>query len=228
MLAALAGASNNLPRVPTMLEFERILVLAPHTDDGEFACGGSIAQWASRGVDVHYIAFSDCHQSVPDGWPADVLVGEVKAATRVLGVPEDNLRILDFDVRNFATRRQDILQAMVDLDAELKPDLVLLPSVADLHQDHHTVAVEGMRAFKRRSMLAYEVPWNNIQFRTECFVALEQEHVDQKLQAIKAYESQQHRAYSDPEFLRSQLVFRGTQIGVRYAEAFDVVRWVIR
>jgi N-acetylglucosamine malate deacetylase 1 len=213
--------------MPTLLDFERILILAPHTDDGEFACGGSIARWTSRGVEVHYIAFSDCHQSVPDGWPADVLVKEVKEATATLGVKPEHLRVLDFEVRRFATARQEILQTMVDLDAELQPDLVLLPALDDLHQDHHTVALEGLRAFKRRSMLAYEVPWNNIQFRTECFVSLEQEHVDKKLEAIKAYRSQQHRVYSDPEFLRSQLVFRGTQIGVRYAEAFDVVRWVI-
>src|SRR3954447_20957735 len=124
-----------------MLDFERILVLAPHTDDGEFACGGSIAQWASRGVDVHYIAFSDCHQSIPDGWPADVLVNEVKVATKVLGVKPEHLRILDFDVRRFATARQEILQVMVEFDAELQPDLVLLPSVSDLHQDHQTIAM---------------------------------------------------------------------------------------
>lgn len=213
--------------MPTLFDFERILVLAPHTDDGEFACGGSIAQWTSRGIEVHYIAFSDCHQSVPDGWPADVLIREVKAATKTLGVVPEHLRVLDFEVRRFAHSRQEILQTMVELDVELKPDLVLLPSLGDLHQDHHTIAMEGLRAFKRRSMLAYEVPWNNIQFRTECFVSLEEEHVQAKLEAIKAYASQQHRSYADPEFLRSQLIFRGTQIGVRYAEAFDVVRWVL-
>ena len=36
----------------------RILVLAPHTDDGEFGCGGSIARFASEGNEVHYVAFS--------------------------------------------------------------------------------------------------------------------------------------------------------------------------
>jgi LmbE family N-acetylglucosaminyl deacetylase len=227
-LAAIGNEVLIWTTLTTLFNFERIVVLAPHTDDGEFACGGSIAQWTSRGIDVHYIAFSDCQQAVPDGWPADVLINEVRTATRVLGVKPDNLRVLDFEVRRFATMRQEILQTMVDLDAELEPDLVLLPSVDDLHQDHHTVAVEGLRAFKRRSMLAYEVPWNNIQFRTECFVALDEDHVLKKLEAIKAYASQQHRLYSKPDFLRSQLVFRGTQIGVDYAEAFDVVRWVMR
>jgi N-acetylglucosamine malate deacetylase 1 len=50
--------------------------------------------------------------------------------------------------------------------------------------------------------------------------------VDIKVRAVGCYESQAHRVYSDPDYLRAQMRFRGTQIGVRYAEAFDVVRWV--
>lgn len=211
-----------------LLGKERILILAPHTDDGEFACGASIAQWIAHGHEVHYVAFSGCQSSVPEGWPENILLDEVREATGVLGVPADQLQVLDFEVRRFATERQEILQAMVDLNKTVAPDLVLMPSLDDLHQDHHTVAAEGMRAFKYCSILAYEVPWNNIQFRTECFVSLEQEHVDRKLEAISCYRSQAHRPYSNEEFLRSQLRFRGTQIGVHYAEAFDVVRWILR
>jgi LmbE family N-acetylglucosaminyl deacetylase len=205
----------------------RIVVLAPHTDDGEFGCGASIARWVREGHEVHYIAFSACQSSIPDGWPEDVLVGEVQRATATLGLQPENLQVLDFEVRRFAAARQEILQAMVELDRDLEPDLVLSPSVDDLHQDHHTVAMEGLRAFKRRSILAYEVPWNNIEFRSECFVVLDEQDVDAKLKAIEAYESQAFRIYTDPDFLRSQLRFRGTQIGVRFAEAFDVVRWIV-
>ncbi|HEU4977499.1 MAG TPA: hypothetical protein VFT42_01245, partial [Solirubrobacteraceae bacterium] len=142
-------------------------------------------------------------------------------------IPGENVRVLGFEVRQFASARQEILQTMVDLQAELTPDLVLMPSVDDLHQDHYTIAMEGLRAFKRGSILAYEVPWNNIQFRTECFVSVDDEAVEAKVRAIGCYASQGHRLYSDPEYIRSQLRFRGTQSGQRYAEAFDVVRWIL-
>lgn len=207
---------------------QRALVLAPHTDDGEFGAGATIAKMVRSGVDVHYIAFSACQDAIPDGFPQDILVSEVQEATAIMGIPRENLRILDFVVRRFAEARQEILQAMVDLNRELEPDLVLLPSLEDLHQDHHTVAQEGLRAFKRTSMLAYEVPWNNIQFRLECFVPLAEEDVAVKLSAVKAYRSQSERPYSDPDYLRSHLVSRGLQIGTKYAEAYDVVRWVLR
>lgn len=211
-----------------MTEPQRILVLAPHTDDGELGAGGTIARWCREGREVHYVAFSGCESSVPAGFPSDVLRHESAAATSCLGVPAERFRVLDFDVRHFGSVRQDILQTMVDLDRELTPDLVVLPSTNDLHQDHGVVAIEGVRAFKRRSVLAYEIPWNNLEFRAGSFVHLDEEDVERKVEALGHYKSQGSRSYMTPEFTRSQLVFRGVQAGTRWAEAFDVVRWIWR
>lgn len=210
-----------------LAESQTILVLAPHTDDGELGAGGSIARWASEGHDIHYVAFSACQTAIPDGWDEDVLRSEVAAATQVLGIAPDHLRVLDFDVRLFARDRQAILQSMVDLNAELKPYLVLMPSPGDLHQDHSVVAQEGLRAFKRTSILAYEIAWNNITFETSCFVSLQERHVQTKLDALECYRSQADRPYADPDFLRSQVRYHGVQAGVRYAETFDVLRWIL-
>jgi LmbE family N-acetylglucosaminyl deacetylase len=207
--------------------FQRILVLAPHTDDAEFAAGASICRWIREGREVHAVAFSACQTSVPEGLPRDVLFDEVERASGVIGIPRENLRVLDFEVRQFDAARQEILQTLVDLELELQPDLVLMPAREDLHQDHATIANEGLRAFKRRSILAYDVPWNHLAFRTECFVAVEEPDVEKKVEAVQCYGSQAHRLYTDPEYIRSQLRFRGTQSGVRYAEAYEVVRWVL-
>ena len=205
-----------------------ILVLAPHTDDGEFGCGGAIAKYIAEGARVIYAAFSAAEQSVLPHLPRDILRTEVKLATAALGIRDEDCLVFDFETRRFPELRQQILDRMITLNRDYAPDMVFLPSVNDTHQDHHTIALEGFRAFKRTTMLGYEVPWNNLNFPTSCFIELREADVSTKILAVEKYQSQQHRSYASAEFIRSLALMRGVQIGKRYAEAFEVVRWVIR
>ena len=207
--------------------FKKVLVLAPHTDDGEFGCGGTIANLVKNGVEVHYVAFSACKQSVLPQFAEDILITEVKKATQILGIKAENLHLFDFDVRTFNYHRQAILDTMIKIRTEIQPDLVLMPALADVHQDHQTIAQEALRAFKFTSILAYEMPWNNLSFNTTCFVQLSEDNVQTKTKALKAYESQAHRPYANEEFVRALARTRGVQIGTTFAETFEVVRWVM-
>lgn len=206
---------------------KRILVLAPHTDDGEFGCGATIAKLIEEGHEVYYAAFSACQQSVLPQFPSDILITEVKAATKVLGIKQENLILFDYDVRTFGYHRQEILDDLIKIRAEIKPELIFMPDLQDIHQDHSTIATEGLRAFKFSSIMSYELPWNNLTFTTSSFVHLEERHVQTKVNALQEYQSQAHRPYSDEDFLRSVARTRGVQIGTKYAEAFNVVRWII-
>lgn len=203
------------------------LVLAPHTDDGELGCGGTIARLLGEGTDVYYVAFSICTRSLPPSLPPDTLEKEVKVATKILGIPPQNLILYDFDVRRFKEFRQDILEELIKIRTKINPDLVFLPTPADIHQDHQVISEEGLRAFKHTSVLGYELPWNNLSFSTECFIKLESTHVESKVKALNAYESQKHRSYLNENFIRSLATIRGVQITSLYAEAFEVIRWVI-
>jgi LmbE family N-acetylglucosaminyl deacetylase len=207
---------------------KRILILAPHTDDGEFGCGGTIAKFVEQGDEVYYAAFSACEQSVLPQFPSDILITEVKGATKVLGIKSENLILYKYPVRKFNFSRQEILEDMVLLNREIKPDLVFLPCANDVHQDHHTIYLEGLRAFKFTSIMSYELPWNNFSMNTTSFVLLSEDNVIKKLNALKEYKSQAHRPYSSEEFIKGLAVTRGTQIGTRYAEAFELLRWIIK
>ena len=146
--------------------YNNILVLAPHTDDGELGLGGTISKLIELGKKVTYVAFSTAQQSVPEGFPKDILKTEVKKA----------------------------------------------------------IAQEGLRAFKNTTLLGYELIWNNLTFNTQCFVELNKEHIQAKVEALKAYESQGTRDYLSEEFIFSLAKTRGVQAGCPYAEAFEVVR----
>ena len=207
---------------------KRILILAPHTDDGEIGCGGSIAKFIEQGKDIFYVAFSTARtSSVQNGYPDNILEQEVKAATQVLGIKKSNLILYDFNVRKFPECRQDILEEMIKLRKDINPDLIFVPSLNDIHQDHQVVAREGLRAFKRHSILGYEEPWNNIIFESRSFIQLEKRHMEKKIEALNCYQSQKRRSYLTEEAIWGIAKLRGTQLEGGYAEAFEVLRWIV-
>lgn len=208
---------------------QTILVLAPHTDDLEFGCGGTIAKLAepNKKNRIFCAAFSACKISVRKNFPEDILITEIKAASKILGIPQDNLRLFDYNVRTFNYKRQELLDNILKLKSEIQPDIVFIPSLNDLHQDHFTIAQEGFRAFKFSSLLSYELPWNNLSFNTASFMKLEEKHIKAKIEAIGEYVSQSHRTYANEEFIRSLARTRGVQINTHYAECFEVIRWLL-
>jgi LmbE family N-acetylglucosaminyl deacetylase len=207
-----------------MSKSNNILVLAPHTDDGELGAGGTINYFVEKGKNVVYVAFSTAEQSVPKGFPKDVLKTEVRTATDILGIKPENLLIYNYEVRKLNYVRQEILEELIKIRQAYQFDLVLIPSLNDIHQDHSTIAQESVRAFKNTTLLGYELIWNNLVFNTQCFVRLEKKNIDVKISALKAYKSQGVRNYLSPDFIISLARSRGVQIGCEYAEAFEVIR----
>jgi len=201
---------------------DRILIISPHIDDGELGCGGSIAKLVEEGKEVHYAALSDAGVSI--------LREEVKESTKILHIKQENVKIFDFKTRHFPECRQEILDTLIDIREEIKPEMVFTPSTKDVHQDHQVVTSEALRAFKKTALtiLGYEEPWNCFTFNTTVFIVLEDKHIKKKIEAVKKYESQIDRDYTNEEFIRGLARTRGTQIGEKYAEAFEIMRWVIK
>ncbi len=209
-------------------KFKKVFVLAPHTDDGELGAGGTIARLIENDAEVYYFAFSTAEESVPDGHPSNILETEVKNATKKLGIKKENVIIYHYKVRKLNYARQEILEDLIKHKRKILPDLVLMPSLHDIHQDHSTIAQEGLRAFKNCTILGYELIWNNLTFNTTSFVKLDNRHIKRKYKALKEYKSQKGRVYMSKEFIYALATTRGVQIGTKYAESFEVIRWIIQ
>lgn len=209
------------------MNFNKVLVLSPHPDDGELGAGGTIARFVEEGREVYYIAFSTCEVSIPNGFAKDVMKVECQKSTGQLGIPPDNLTMLDYEVRTFPAHRQQILQYLVDFNERIKPDLTLVPSSNDTHQDHQTIHYEALRAFKKTSSIwGYEHPWNNLTFTTDILVKLDERHLAKKIDALKHYQSQDYRPYLDKQYITALAYTRGTQVNCSYAETFELVRFL--
>ncbi|MCK5179583.1 MAG: PIG-L family deacetylase [Candidatus Omnitrophica bacterium] len=208
---------------------KKILLLSPHTDDAELGAGGTIAKLLKNNK-IYYAAFSICENSIPKKWPKNILEKEVHLATKLLGIKAKNLFIFKHEVRSFPEIRQTILNEIISLRKKIKPDLVIIPSGNDYHQDHQVLNKEAIRAFKTcASIICYELPWNHVDFKTDFFVQLTKEHINKKMQALKEYKSQisLKRPYFTKEFIFGLAKVRGTQCNSDYAESFEVIRWRI-
>jgi LmbE family N-acetylglucosaminyl deacetylase len=205
---------------------KKVLILAPHPDDAEFGLGGTIAKMLEKGIEIHIAVFSNCEKSTPKGFEIGSIEKEMYESCKFLGIDSKNLYVLDFEVREFPSLRQEILDELVVLRNKVKPDMVFLPSSSDIHQDHKTIHDEGIRAFKYCGLVGYEMPWNNFGFTSYVFVNLEKKHIDKKIGALNLYESQKHRSYSNVDFVISLAKLRGIQIQREYAESFELIRLI--
>jgi len=205
-----------------------ILVLSPHTDDAELGCGGTISRLIREGHTVSVAVFSLCDDSLPAGFQPGTLRRECTNSLTSLGVLEENIFFYDYLVRVFNYSRQLILDDLIGLKKKINPEQVFIPSVDDYHQDHKTIADEGVRCFKNNcSILSYELIWNNTGFKNQVYYDLTEDDIRNKIAALDNYETQKHRIYFQNNFIESLATVRGAQNGIRYAEVFEVIRYKI-
>ena len=117
---------------------------------------------------------------------------------------------------------------------EYKPDQIFLPNPS-YNQDHKTVYDAAMVALRPhdlnyfvKKVLIYEQPqvylWNNTsrEFKPNYYVPID---INKKIKAYKLMASQV-RTFRSPEMLKSMALLRGAQGNLKYAEGFEIVRWV--
>jgi len=206
---------------------ERVLVIGAHVDDIEFMCGGTIVKLLDHNCEIFYTTFSFAIKSLPPGYPQGTTKKEVSEAASVLGIDVANIFTFDYNVRTFSNYRQDILDKLIDLKKEIRPQVVISHNADDTHQDHKVVAEETFRAFKKCSTIwGYESCYNNRVFNNDLYVKLKKEHIDKKIEAISKYKSQIVK-HDNREAIIGLAKFRGGQIRQDYAECFQVLRYIL-
>jgi LmbE family N-acetylglucosaminyl deacetylase len=107
---------------------------------------------------------------------------------------------------------------------QIRYDFIFTHSIYDRHPLHRTVAEQSIRVVNG-SLATYIGPWNGNE-DANYFVELSEEHLEKKIQALACYKSQSHRAYMNPDFIRSWAVYNGIKCGKKYAEGFKVERLI--
>ncbi|HQN44550.1 MAG TPA: PIG-L family deacetylase, partial [Anaerolineaceae bacterium] len=131
---------------------QRVCFIGAHPDDIEIGAGALIAQIASK-TELLCVTLSDNQKN-----PAlKNLVEEHYRSMDVLGVQREKVVLGQFETRRFPHARQEILEYLIDLNRQFRPDIVFVHTKADIHQDHGTVTEEALRAFRGTTVLGFDV-----------------------------------------------------------------------
>jgi LmbE family N-acetylglucosaminyl deacetylase len=216
----------------------KILIIAPHPDDEVLGCGGTIAKHTKQGDEVYLCIVTKAY--VPD-WSEEFLKNrpkEIEKANKILGI--EKTYFLDYPTVKLDTIPQkELNEAISKVVNEVKPDIVYIPHKGDLNKDHRLVFESSLVAtrpinHKVKRILSYETlsetEWGQTiePFIPSVYVDIS-ETFEKKIEAMKAYESEL-KQYPHPrssEIVEALAKKRGSEVGVKFAEAFILIREII-
>jgi LmbE family N-acetylglucosaminyl deacetylase len=195
-----------------------ILAFGAHPDDIEVGMGGTIKTFSQKNEVTLVII------SIPDD--DEVRRKEAAKAAETLGA---DLKILDVDPDKLSFDRR-LVNKIDKVIRDGAPDFVFTHWNCDSHQDHVAVSCAVNAATRKNNCCVYmyeqTIPGGIVpfSFRAQSFVDISKA-IDTKMASVKDHKSQVER---NGDWwihgIRGRATFRGYQINVNYAEAFEVVK----
>jgi LmbE family N-acetylglucosaminyl deacetylase len=206
-----------------------VLGIGAHFDDLELGCSGTLIKHVQRGDKVTMLVITDSAYNTPEGEvvrPQDVASKEGLKAARLIGAELICLGINTFMVTN----DEALTHKIINYIEKLKIDIIYSHWVYDVHRDHQLAARCAMMAGRQvKKFLMYRSNHYDTEqpFRGNFYSDIS-DVMDKKLEVIRAHESELERVrYRWLEFFTNQNANDGQKIHSKYAECFEVVRYVM-
>ncbi len=196
---------------------EVVLAIGAHPDDIEIGCGGILLRHVARGDGVHLLTLAGGDRGGPPVAHAD----EQRRAAKLIGA-----RLIQRDLRDLrAAEGNATTDAIREVVADIRPDVIYTHSDHDSHRDHrgvHRATLAGASGVAR--IYCYQTPSTTVDFRPTRFVAIDA-FVDRKVEVIGAYGSRvKVRRYLAEDILRATVRYWSRFGQSTYAEPLEVIR----
>ena len=225
------------------LKNEKLLVIAPHSDDEILGCGGLISKIKKEGGKVFVLIFNLGFEKNDTKESQDKRKQEVKEAMNALKVDDyhlvhenaDDNRDLDVEPLHSLI---EVIESTSNVSLEkISPTIVAIPTIFSHHQDHvhvHNACIAALRPISTpisSIVLSYEAPehsrWSSSGvFEPNFFVEID-DVIENKIMAFNKYNSQIRLGGRDADSIRSQAKYRGQEVGKNLCEAFYVHRFIL-
>ena len=225
------------------LKNQRLLVIAPHSDDEVLGCGGLISKVKNEGGKVFVLIFNLGFEKDDTKESQEKRKNEVQEAMNVLKVDDyhlvhdqpDNNRDLDTEPLHSLI---EVIESTSNVSLEkIAPTMVAIPTIFSHHQDHvhvHHACIAALRPISTpvsNIVLSYEAPehsrWSaSGVFEPNLFVEID-DVIENKIIAFNKYRSQIRPGSRDDDSIRNQAKYRGQEVGKNLCEAFYVHRFIL-
>ena len=225
------------------LKNQRLLVIAPHSDDEVLGCGGLISKIKNEGGKVFVLIFNLGFEKDDTKESQEKRKNEVKEAMNTLKVDDyhlvhdqpDNNRDLDIEPLHSLI---EVIENTSNVSLEkIAPTIVAIPTIFSHHQDHvhvHHACIAALRPISTpisNIVLSYEAPehsrWSaSGVFEPNLFVEID-DVIENKIVAFNKYQSQIRPGGRDADNIRNQAKYRGQEVGKNLCEAFFVHRFIL-
>ena len=221
----------------------KVLVIVAHTDDETLGLGGTIAMHVESGDVVYGISMTDGvgarggenQEEIKIRAQASINAGKILGLTWIEGgnFPDNALDTVPLLA---------VTQLIEKAKYLIKPTILYTHSSADLNIDHRIVSqaaltafrpqpneiLEEIRTFEIASSTDYGHRSTTNIFYPNLYVNITQTW-NKKLAALNEYKMEMRRAPHTRSFegLENIAKYRGNQVGLNYAEAFEVI-WKIQ
>lgn len=218
----------------------RMLVVSPHMDDETFGAGGTMLKYAQAGERVYWLNISNTKPEY--GYPQELVTRRELQRERVakgLGVYDAiDLKWRPTELSGYPER--EAIEKLGEIIQKIAPEIMITAFPGDIHTDHEAV-YRWVKSFSKsfrspwlkRFLLMEVVSETDFSLRDSfvpnLFVDITQQ-MEEKLRLLQIYEDEM----KEPPFPRSlenvkaQATGRGAVAGVRYAEAFMILRQIER
>lgn len=220
----------------------RVLVIAAHPDDEVLGCGGTMSRLSKEGHEIYISILGEGITSRYEN-PSQTDLSELETLKNCSKKASELLGATDLFFHNFPDNSFDtvpllkIVKTIQKLICRLQPEVVYTQHGGDLNIDHQITfratltATRPMEGFLK-TLYAYEVPSSTEwafqkfapPFKANTFVDIHST-LELKIKAMELYESEA-RPFPhprSPEALRAIAKKWGTVIGLKAAEAFELI-----
>lgn len=218
-----------------------LLIISAHPDDAEISAAGTIIKSVQEGKIVALVDLTKGERGTRGS--GDLRITEANKASEIMGTQfRENLELADC----FFTDNEENKMRVIDAIRKYRPEVVFTNSLRDRHPDHARAAklvadccfYSGLPKIETnhgawRPRAVYH--FNQDYYNKPDFVIDISQHMDQKIEALKAFSSQFFDPNSEEpktpisgeeffDFIKGRAMDFGRLAGYRYAEGFVASR----